>query len=41
VNENAELKLKQIEAYLDRHPDIPIEVVINIKDIINKKIERE
>ena len=29
-----ENKLKSIEKYLDRHPEIPIEVVVNIKNII-------
>lgn len=33
-------KLKRIEKYLDRHPEIPLEVVINIKNIIyNDKTE--
>jgi len=29
-----EEKLKRIERYLDTHPEIPLEVVINIKNII-------
>ena len=31
----SEDKLKKIEDYLDRHPEIPIEVIINIKNIIH------
>lgn len=34
-------KLLKIEQYLDRQPDIPIEVVINIKNIIHNDVERE
>ena len=34
-----EEKLKRIERYLDRHPEIPIEVIINIKYIISGKEE--
>jgi len=34
-----EEKLKRIERYLDTHPEIPLEVVINIKYIISEKEE--
>ena len=34
-----EEKLKRIERYLDMHPEIPIEIVINIKYIISEKEE--
>ena len=34
-------KLQKIEQHLDRHPDIPIEVVVNIKNIIHSEVEDE
>lgn len=34
-------KLQRIEDYLDRHSDIPIEVVVNIKNIIHSEVEDE
>lgn len=34
-------KLQRIENYLDRHSDIPIEVVVNIKNIIHSEVENE
>lgn len=34
-------KLQKIEQYLDRHSDIPIEVVVNIKNIIHSEVEDE
>lgn len=34
-------KLQRIENYLDRHSDIPIEVVVNIKNIIHSEVEDE
>lgn len=36
-----ENKLQRIEDYLDRHSDIPIEVVVNIKNIIHSEVEDE
>ena len=36
-----EEKLQRIENYLDRHSDIPIEVVVNIKNIIHSEVEDE
>lgn len=30
-------KIQRIEDYLDRHSDIPIEVVVNIKNIIHSE----
>lgn len=34
-------KLQRIEDYLDRHSDVPIEVVVNIKNIIHSEVEDE
>ena len=34
-------KLQRIENYLDRQHDIPIEVVVNIKNIIHSEVEDE
>lgn len=34
-------KIQRIENYLDRQHDIPIEVVINIKNIIHSEVEDE
>ena len=36
-----ENKLQRIEDYLDRQHDIPIEVVVNIKNIIHSEVEDE
>lgn len=36
-----ENKLQRIENYLDRQHDIPIEVVVNIKNIIHSEVEDE
>lgn len=33
--------LAKINSYLDRHPEIPIEVAINIKNIMSEKEEEE
>lgn len=32
-------KIQRIENYLDRQHDIPIEVVVNIKNIIHSEVE--
>ena len=34
-------KLQRIENYLDRRSDIPMEVVVNIKNIIHSEVEDE
>ena len=34
-------KIQRIENYLDRQHDIPIEVVVNIKNIIHSEVEDE
>ena len=34
-------KLQRIEDYLDRHSDIPMEVLVNIKNIIHSEVEDE
>lgn len=34
-------KLTRIENYLDRHSDIPIEVVVNIKNIIHSESDND
>lgn len=34
-------KLQRIENYLDRYSDIPIEIVVNIKNIIHSEVEDE
>lgn len=36
-----ENKLQRIENYLDRQHDIPIEVVVNIKNIIHSEVKDE
>lgn len=36
-NKELEEKLKRIENYIDKQHDIPIEILINIKNIINSK----
>ena len=34
-------KLQRIETYLDRQHDIPIEILVNIKNIIHSEVEDE
>lgn len=34
-------KIQRIEDYLDRHSDIPIEVVVNIKNIIHSESDSD
>lgn len=34
-------KLEKIDRYLDRHSDIPIELLVNIKNIIHSKEDNE
>lgn len=34
-------KLQRIENYLDRQHDIPIEILVNIKNIIHSEVEDE
>jgi len=36
-----ENKLQRIENYLDRQHDIPIELLVNIKNIIHSEVEDE
>ena len=36
-----ENKLQRIENYLDRRSDIPMEVLVNIKNIIHSEVEDE
>lgn len=36
-----ENKLQRIENYLDRQHDIPIEILVNIKNIIHSEVEDE
>ena len=36
-----ENKLQRIENYLDRRSDIPIEILVNIKNIIHSEGEKE
>lgn len=34
-------KIQRIENYLDRRSDIPMEVIVNIKNIIHSEVEDE